>query len=230
MFVVIAKAVSVPSIKKRFLIDRSFVGSVQRVAKISNSAYGRVSTTSSRSSMFGEVDSRLKRDIQTKHAQEKLTSFIAEQLQKGSIQKSSKPPSVVGRSPSTSTSSESSNPATELTGDAMEIEDEDSNSNSNIYENNLMAAPSSHSHSQHIPHRPSLLSQFAQPNYRISHSQQPMYLATAAPQLTSPSQPPTRLPSSSPQYLVTSPSAPAHVRFQPPYQAAPSQTAGFYHH
>lgn len=60
MFVVIAKAVSVPSIKKRFLIDRSFVGSVQRVAKISNSAYGRVSTTS-RSSMFGEVDSRLKR-------------------------------------------------------------------------------------------------------------------------------------------------------------------------
>lgn len=45
----------------------------------------------------------------------------------------------------------------------MEIEDEDSNSNSNIYENNLMAAPSSHSHSQHIPHRPSLLSQFAQP-------------------------------------------------------------------
>lgn len=47
----------------------------------------------------------------------------------------------------------------------MEIEDEDSNSNSNIYENNLMAVPSSHSHShsQHIPHRPSLLSQFAQP-------------------------------------------------------------------
>ena len=63
MFVVIAKAVSVPSIKKRFLIDRSFqfVGSVQRVAKISNSGYGRVSTTSSRSSMFGEVDSRHKR-------------------------------------------------------------------------------------------------------------------------------------------------------------------------
>lgn len=61
MFVVIAKAVSVPSIKKRILIDRSFVGSVQRVARISNSAYGRVSTTSSRSSMFGEVDSRLKR-------------------------------------------------------------------------------------------------------------------------------------------------------------------------
>nr|XP_058960412.1 inactive histone-lysine N-methyltransferase 2E-like isoform X1 [Pocillopora verrucosa] len=211
-------------------MEEKSTGSVQRVAKISNSAYGRVSTTSSRSSMFGEVDSRLKRDIQTKHAQEKLTSFIAEQLQKGSTQKSSKPPTVVGRSPSTSTSSESSNPATELTGDAMEIEDEDSNSNSNIYENNLMAAPSSHSHSQHIPHRPSLLSQFAQPNYRISHSQQPMYLATAAPQLTSPSQPPTRLPSSSPQYLVTSPSAPAHVRFQPPYQAAPSQTAGFYHH
>lgn len=225
-------------------MEEKSTGSLHRVTKISNSAYGRLSTTSTRSSMFGDGDSRLKREIQTKHAQEQLTrkeevrakaqeklsSFIAEQLLKDSTPKLSKAPSVIGRSPCTSTSSESSNPPTELTGDAMEIEDEDSNSNSNIYVNTLMAAPSAHSHSQHISHRPSLLAQFTQPNYRISHSQQPLYLTTAAPQLTSPSQPPTRLPSNSPQYLVTSPSTPAHVRFQPPYQAAPSQTAGFYHH
>ena len=48
------------------------------------------------------------------------------------------------------------------TGDAMEIEDEDSNSNSNIYISAPMAAASSHTHSTHIPHRPSLLSQFPQ--------------------------------------------------------------------
>ena len=50
-----------------------------------------------------------------------------------------------------------------LSGDAMEIEDDDSNSNSKIYVNTPMAAPSSHTHSTHIPHRPSLLSQFTQP-------------------------------------------------------------------
>ena len=67
-------------------------------------------------------------------------------------------------------------------------------------------------------------------SYRISHSHPTHYIATAASQLPSQSQPPPRIPNSSPQYLVTSPPAPAHVRFQSPYQAAPSQTAGFYHH
>lgn len=188
--------------------------------------------------MYGDGDSRLKREIQKKHeeltkkeeslakANEKLSSFFAVHLQKDS-----KPSTVVGRSPSNSTSSnESSNTPAEITGDAMEIEDEDSNSNSNIYINTPMAVASSHTHSTHIPHRPSLLSQFPQASYRISHSHPTHYIATAAPQLPSPSQPPPRIPNSSPQYLVTSPSAPAHVRFQSPYQAAPSQTAGFYHH
>ncbi|KAL9959424.1 hypothetical protein ACROYT_G032747 [Oculina patagonica] len=219
-------------------------GPLHRPTKAPNSLFGRASSSSrvdGRGFMFGDGDSRLKREIQKKHEQltrkeegrakfsEKLTSFISEQLQKDSKSK----PSAVrdGRSPSTSTSSnESSNPPAELTGDAMEIEDDDSNSNSNIYVNPPMAVPSSHTHSTHIPHRPSLLAQFTQPNYRISHSHPPLYITTAAPQLPSPSHPPARLPSNSPQYLVTSPSAPAHVRFQSPYQAAPSQTAGFYHH
>lgn len=44
----------------------------------------------------------------------------------------------------------------------MEIEDEDNNLNSNIYINTPMAVASSHTHSTHIPHRLSLLSQFSQ--------------------------------------------------------------------
>jgi len=216
-------------------------GLLRRLPKTRSSAYDRGSSSSreGKGFMYGDGDSRLKREIQKKHEEltkkeeslakvnEKLSSFFTVHLQKDSVSKHS---SVVGRSPSNSTSSnESSNPPAEITGDAMEIEDEDSNSNANIYISPPMAVASSHAHSTHIPHRPSLLSQFPQ-NYRISHSHPPHYIATAAPQLPSPSQPASRIPNSSPQYLVTSPSAPAHVRFQSPYQATPSQTAGFYHH
>lgn len=165
-------------------------------------------------------------------AERNLTSFISEQLLKDS---KSRPPTVIGRSPGSS-SNDSSNQSADLTGDAMDIEDDDSNSNSNIYVNTPVVPPSTHplstlSRPTPLPHRSSLLSQFNQPNYRIGHSHHhPVYISPAAPQLSSPSQPPPRLPSSSPQFLVTSPSGPAHVRYQSPYQAAPSQTAGFFRH
>ena len=64
-------------------------------------------------------------------------------------------------------------------------------------------------------------------NHRVRHP--PVYVSQqAAHQLSSPSQPPLRLPNDSPKYLVTSPGS-AHVRFQSPYQGSPSQTAGFFH-
>lgn len=194
--------------------------------------------------MFTDGDARLKREIQKKHEQlsrkeqekvlfaEKLTSLISEELQKDS---KSRPSSVVGRSPS-SCSTESSNPSAELTGDAMDIEDDD-NSNSSIYVNTPVISPSTqppHStfaHSTQMPQRSSLLSQFHQSsvNHRIGHP--PVYISQqSAQQLPSSSQPLQRLPSNSPKFLVTSPSGPAHVRYQSPFQGSPSQTAGFFHH
>lgn len=228
------------------LEDKS--GLSQQSSKFPNSSFGRgvfSSRLEIKGAMNADGDSRLKREIQKKHEQlsrkeqekvlfaEKLTSLISEELQKDS---KAKPSSMMGRSPSTS-SSESSNPSAEFLGDAMEIEDDDNNSNSSIYVNTPVISHSTHlshstlAHSTQIPQRSSLLSQFHQPsvNHRIGHP--PVYVSQqAAHQLSSPSQPPPRLPSNSPKYLVTSPSGSAHVRFQSPYQGSPSQTAGFFHH
>ncbi|KAK2571082.1 Inactive histone-lysine N-methyltransferase 2E [Acropora cervicornis] len=206
------------------LEDKS--GLSQQSSKFPNSSFGRgvySSRLEIKGAMNADGDSRLKREIQKKHEQlsrkeqekvlfaEKLTSLISEELQKDS---KAKPSSMMGRSPSTS-SSESSNPSAEFL----------------VISHSTHLSHSTLAHSTQIPQRSSLLSQFHQPsvNHRIGHP--PVYVSQqAAHQLSSPSQPPPRLPSNSPKYLVTSPSGSAHVRFQSPYQGSPSQTAGFFHH
>ncbi|XP_015765665.1 PREDICTED: serine-rich adhesin for platelets-like [Acropora digitifera] len=132
------------------LEDKSSSDLLRQSSKPPNSAYGRVSYPKSEGKglMFGDGDARLKREIQRKRdlvtkkeeAERNLTSFISEQLLKDS---KSRPPTIIGRSPGSS-SNDSSNQSADLTGDAMDIEDDDSNSNSNIYVNTPVVPPSTH--------------------------------------------------------------------------------------